>query len=290
MTNRSTLTLALSALTVVVTVLGSIYWFVVRRWFLRWGATDDELARDLPGDELVPGPAVDSTQVVTIDAPPETVWPWLVQIGQGRGGFYSYDWLEQLVGANIHNVNQILPEYQSLKEDDEVLLAPKDYWLGSPDSWPIVAGIKEPRYIVLRPPTDSPTYIWTFMLEPSSDSKTRFTARMRSPRKPTVGGRFIEDSLGNPFTSLCNERCYSELRSGSKSRVGKVPYYHPLVGEDGITMHELVGEIPAEQKWGYQEGQWNGNPDLSCQHIILTKGNRDWSPLDIADHKLETNS
>lgn len=159
MTNSSSRTAILSALAVAVTITGGIYWLAVRPWLLRLGATADELTRDRPGHDVAPDPAVNSTQAVTIDAPPEAVWPWLVQIGQGRGGFYSYDWLEQLVGAEIHNVDRILPEYQDLEEGDEVLLTPKDYWLGSPDSWPIVAAIEAPRYIVLRPPTESPAYV-----------------------------------------------------------------------------------------------------------------------------------
>lgn len=204
--------LTLSALSVLLTVIGGIYWLVVRPWFLRWGATDDELARDMPGHDLAPDPAVNSTQAVTIDAPPEAVWPWLVQIGQGRGGFYSYDWLEQLVGADIHNVDRILPEYQALEEGDEVLLAPKDYWLGSPDSWPIVAGIEAPRYIVLRPPTDKPTYVWTFQLEPTTESQTRCIARMRSPRKSTILARAIEGLTWEPVHFLMQRKMLLSIK------------------------------------------------------------------------------
>ena len=66
----------------------------VRPWELRWGATDEEVALQAPGDELVQGPHLVSTRVVTVQAPPERVWPWLVQIGRGRAGWYSYDWLD----------------------------------------------------------------------------------------------------------------------------------------------------------------------------------------------------
>lgn len=75
------------------------YVAVARPWLRRWGATPDELEKPLPGDELVPDPGVVTTRAVTIDAPVEEVWPWLAQIGQDRGGFYSYEWLENLAGA-----------------------------------------------------------------------------------------------------------------------------------------------------------------------------------------------
>jgi hypothetical protein len=75
-------------------------WGLVRPWHLRWGATHDEVQRPLPGDELVENPRFVSTRAITINAPAESVWPWLVQLGYGRGGFYSYDWLENLLRHN----------------------------------------------------------------------------------------------------------------------------------------------------------------------------------------------
>ena len=78
----------------------------VRPWELRWGATDEEVALQAPGDELVQGPHLVSTHVVTVHAPPERVWPWLVQIGRGRAGWYSYDWLDN---GRQHSAREILP-------------------------------------------------------------------------------------------------------------------------------------------------------------------------------------
>jgi hypothetical protein len=76
---------------------------VLRPWYNSWGVTEEEAARSLPGDELVPDPRLGYTRAITIQAPPERVWPWLIQIGQGRGGLYSYDGLENLVGCDIHS-------------------------------------------------------------------------------------------------------------------------------------------------------------------------------------------
>jgi hypothetical protein len=91
---------------------------------LTWGATDDEVSRKLPGDELLPEAGIVSTRAVTIDAPPGAVWPWLVQMGSGRGGAYTYDWIENLFGLGMHSADEILPQFQALKVDDELPLGP----------------------------------------------------------------------------------------------------------------------------------------------------------------------
>lgn len=79
----------------------------------------------MPCDELVEHPKLNATHAITIDAPASAVWPWLVQMGQTRGGFYSYAWLENLVGCHMHNADQIHPEWQDLKVGDQVWLHPK---------------------------------------------------------------------------------------------------------------------------------------------------------------------
>jgi len=97
----------------------------VRPWYLRWGATEAEFEVPLPGDEIIPRPRHRDTHAITVRAPVVDVWPWLVQMGQGRGGFYSYDWLENLIGCDIHNADQIFPDFQSLRVGDSVRLHPK---------------------------------------------------------------------------------------------------------------------------------------------------------------------
>jgi hypothetical protein len=87
---------------------------VLRPWYNRWGVTEEEAARSLPGDELVPDPRLGYTRAITIQTPPERVWPWLIQIGQGRGGLYSYDGLENLAGCDIHSAERII---QSCRTD-----------------------------------------------------------------------------------------------------------------------------------------------------------------------------
>ena len=103
----------------------SVYALAIRPWLLRWGATAAERSKSLPGDLLVPQANSSATRAITIDAPPERVWPWIVQIGQGRGGFYSYTWLENLVGCEIVNAGTIHAEWQDLKPGDSLRLHPK---------------------------------------------------------------------------------------------------------------------------------------------------------------------
>lgn len=85
---------------------------LLRPWHERWGATDEEVDAPLPGDELTAEPASQATRGITIAAPPEDVWPWVIQIGADRGGFYSYDWLENLFGLGIHSSDEIVPKWQ----------------------------------------------------------------------------------------------------------------------------------------------------------------------------------
>jgi hypothetical protein len=105
------------------TLLPWVYLLIVRPWHMNWGATDEEVRKRLPGDELVPHPTFESTRAITVHAPAKEVWRWLAQLGQDRGGFYSYDRLENLAGANIYNAARIVPEMQHLKVGDFVPMA-----------------------------------------------------------------------------------------------------------------------------------------------------------------------
>ena len=105
----------------IISILTTFYLSILYPWMMRWGATDAELTMQLPGDAIVPVVGSQSTRAVTIHAPAEEVWKWILQIGQERAGFYSNDWLENLTLADIHNVDEIRPEWQNRKEGDVVL-------------------------------------------------------------------------------------------------------------------------------------------------------------------------
>jgi len=100
---------------------------ILRPSYETWGATRTEVLARLPGDDIVRRPNRTSTRAVTIDAPPDSVWPWLVQMGHARSGLYSYDWLENLVGCQITSADRIVPEHQDLNEGDLIRMGPEGY-------------------------------------------------------------------------------------------------------------------------------------------------------------------
>ncbi len=166
----------------------AVYAMLVRPWHRRWGASEEEAARPLPGDELIPVPAWSATHAITIDAPPEAVWPWLVQLGQGRGGFYTYDFLENMIGLDIHSADRILPEYQALQVGDLIPLAPGGFGI------PVAAldpartlllhgdtrlGGAETEFMALRP-GDYMATTWLFQLEAGPGGTTRLIERFRA--------------------------------------------------------------------------------------------------------------
>src|SRR3979411_1439588 len=105
------------------TVIGgpvAAYPLFARRRQLRWGATDTESEEQLPGDDLIGNADISATRAITVRASADEVWPWIAQLGQGRGGFYSYDFLENLVGCDIHSADRIVPEWQDVEVGDEV--------------------------------------------------------------------------------------------------------------------------------------------------------------------------
>src|SRR5690349_4887838 len=96
---------AIGTATVAVLAWGTVYRLALREPCLTWGATAAEAAGPLPGDDLLPDPAVVTTRGVAVDAAPEDIWPWLVQMGSGRGGAYTYDWIENLFGLGMHSAD-----------------------------------------------------------------------------------------------------------------------------------------------------------------------------------------
>ena len=101
------------------------YILLARPRQLRWGTIEPEFDEPLPGDDLIRTPNLVATRAITVRASADHVWPWIAQLGQGRGGFYSYDFLENLVGCDIHSADRIVPEWQDAGVGDEVKLHPE---------------------------------------------------------------------------------------------------------------------------------------------------------------------
>ncbi len=140
----------------------------VRPWQLQWGATPEEVARSLPGDHLVPKLTFNATRAITVAAPPEQIWPWLVQAGLTRAGWYSYDLLDNL---GRPSARRIIPELQDLAVGDIVPMSP-DGKHGMP-----VHAMDPPKSMIWGTPGDT---TWTWQLDPGPDGSTRLISRVRS--------------------------------------------------------------------------------------------------------------
>jgi hypothetical protein len=180
-----------------------------REWCLTWGATDDEANGPLPGDDLLADPAIMSTRAIWIDASPEAVWPWLVQMGPGRGGAYTYDWIENLFGLGMHSADKILPEFQELTVGDAQRLGARGPVLR-------VAVLEPQESLVFR--SDDGNWAWAFALVPA-DAGTRLISRNRIA---TPGASAMARALYKYFMepgSLIMER---KMLLGIKERAERV--------------------------------------------------------------------
>jgi hypothetical protein len=177
------------------TLLAGVPWAylaAVRPWVLHWGATRDEVGDKLPGDEIVLRPSWQSTRAIDIAAPVEQVWPWLAQMGEDRGGLYSYDWLENLAGLEFRSADRIVPEWQDVKVGDIVRFAPKQDKL-------VVAQV-EPNHClvwrILNPSTHQPVdATWAFVIRPIDARHTRLTQRFRFGAGPRLLGAIFYTAL-----------------------------------------------------------------------------------------------
>ena len=132
-----------------------------RRWLTTWGATEAEHTMKLAGDELVRGGVnapLNMTQAITIGAPPHKVWPWLVQIGQDRAGFYSFEKLERILGFGIYNTYRIMPEWQNLKSGDFCTFQKSGIGM-------VVVDVKENSHLVMLTDSNKRTNLWSGQME-----------------------------------------------------------------------------------------------------------------------------
>jgi hypothetical protein len=156
---------------------------VLRNRQLRWGATPEEVGAVLPGDAILPTADLVATRAISVAAPVAAVWPWLAQMGQGRGGLYSYDWLENLAGCRMQSAEEIVEEWQHVTVGDAFRL--------HPDVALRIGEVDPPRALVVRGgvapdgrPTDevaAPPYdfTWAFVLTAQGPESSRLIVRER---------------------------------------------------------------------------------------------------------------
>jgi hypothetical protein len=202
-----------------------------RSRLLRWGATDEEIAAAQPGDDLIGDANVTATRAITIRRSPDVVWPWVAQLGQGRGGFYSYDFLENLVGCDIHSADRVVSEWQQIEVGDEVRLAPT--------AGLRVATLEPGRALVLQgslpiartPPFDSS---WAFVLCEQPDGTTRLLSRERYGYRRWWAPFVVEPTQAISFVMS------RKMLLGIRDRAERDSLFPALEG-DSVAQKELHG-------------------------------------------------
>jgi hypothetical protein len=198
------------ALLVIIGVVMILYLFWARPYQLRWGATEEEILRPMPGDELNLKPTFLATRAITIDGQPEEIWPWLLQMGYGRAGFYGYDILENIGSKNgIRSADRILPEFQNFTVGDEVPLSAAgglEFYAIEPNQYLIWSG----------------TQGWggfTWALYPIDETHTRLVSRARFSHNLTEPSQFAFDV----FTEFSDHLAVRKILQGVKGQVEGQP-------------------------------------------------------------------
>ena len=188
----------------------------VRRASLRWGTSGDETTRPLPGDDLLEAADLQSTRAISIDAPRSAVWPWIAQLGQNRGGFYTYDWLENLIGCDIHSADAVIPELRIRGVGETVNLHPQVALQ--------VAAFEEGDHLVLRGGvgpdgrTEGAPYdfTWAFVLVDAPGEGTRLVVRERYAYLERWAAALVEPVEFVSF--LMSERMLRGIRDRAERR------------------------------------------------------------------------
>ncbi len=180
-------------------VAASVIWtylVVVGPWQRSWGATDEEVRRAMPGDALLRRDAPSTTRAITIDVRPETVFPWLVQIGYGRGGWYSYDWIDN---DGKPSVDRIDPALQRLALGDRIEMLP--------GMGPVVREIVPNHHILSGGETES----WCLLVERTPDGRTRLISRWKQDW-PKSAGTFVWTAISDPGAFLMEQKMLRRIR------------------------------------------------------------------------------
>lgn len=197
---------------------GVVFFGLYRPWQLRWGATREEIDRTLPGDEVVSSPTFNSTRAVTIDATPAAIWPWIVQIGFGRAGWYSYDLLDNL---GRHSAEHLVPDLQHMDVGDLVPLGP------GKDSGMRVKDFETDRYMVWWDNRNRLT-TWTWALNPLPAGGTRLVTRVRA----RSSWRHPSTMMWMPLLEVADFPMMRKCLLGIKRRAEALPR-DPVLHESG---------------------------------------------------------
>ena len=181
-------------------LIAAAYAFVIRPWMLMWGSSVEERARQLPGDDLDRDATYVTTRALTVEAPAVAIWPWLVQMGQDRAGFYTHNWVERLLRSGIPDTAVVRPEWQHLEVGD-LVRTNRDIG-GKPMGWP-VAAVEHGRALVVTSKS-MPAGTYAFVIEPIDAARSRVIVRDRARWKWTE----------RPFAALVYEPLHAYMETG----------------------------------------------------------------------------
>jgi hypothetical protein len=211
---------ALYTILAALVVAGLVYHLGLRQWCLQWGTTEAEVHSALPGDELLPAYASEATHAITINASPQKIWPWLMQIGQDRSGFYSYTFLENAFGCEM-------PEVHSRVRDWKPRTPGETVWFCAPRRFDgrgkMISAIVEPDHAFAMVSTNdwlslqaggkAQEGVWSFTLEPSQDGQTRLIARLRGGAPPTLSAQLLGWLFWEPAHFIMEQRMLRTIRN-----------------------------------------------------------------------------
>lgn len=192
----------------------AVYHFLLRPLMLRRGATREEANRVLSGDEVTPPNPFRSTMAATLSATPEEIWPWLVQMGWDRAGYYTYNPIENLLGLDLHNADRIHPEWQDLKVGDTIWMSHPRLKNLFPETKVSTLEPNQALVLAIYGPSGTntrPSGAWTFFLEPIDVATTRFIVRLQVAA-PTVIGKIIFYAFMEPAHFIMQHTMFTGLR------------------------------------------------------------------------------
>jgi hypothetical protein len=212
-------------------IVFAVYLRFIRPWQVRWGATDEEVARAMPGDDVVKHPTLNATRAVTIQARPEQIWPWLVQIGGTRAAWYSYDWIDNL---GRPSADRIIPELQHLAVGDFIPMTPigkMGYWVKAfePNQWMLWWANKG-------------DVTWSWGLYPQDDSRTRLITRLRIQyrwTKPSI----IFSLLMDVGDIVMMRKCLLGIKQRAQRASSQAPEPSEAVAPDQMRQEESVAQV-----------------------------------------------
>ncbi|MGW6621945.1 SRPBCC family protein [Nocardia sp. NPDC055002] len=184
--------------------LGLGYALVLREQFATWGATRDEAERTMPGDELLSNPDIRTTRAITVATGPAAIWPWLVQIGPGRGGAYTYDWIENLLGLDMHSTDEILPEFQHPALGDVLAL-------GANGPRMRIRVLEANRSLVFG--SEDGNWVWSFNLYPEPTGTRLISRNLISLTGSSARSRLFTRLVAEPGSLLMERKMLSGIRT-----------------------------------------------------------------------------